>query len=301
MYFCRVRKKITFIVNPISGGINKKSMPDIIKRYLNNQIYDAEILFTQKADDTHQLTLKAIKEASAIVVAVGGDGTINQVAKCLVNTPIELGIIPQGSGNGFARYLKIPLVAELAIHVLNVGKSKTIDTAMVNERFFVNVSGVGFDAHVAAKFASAPKRGFWSYAKITLREFSLYKSQNYHLEIDGKIYEKSAFLITFSNGDQYGNNAFIAPGADMQDGLLDIAILKNVKVTNMPRLAFEMFTQRFNRSKDVEILKGKHIRITREHAEVVNIDGEPYRMGKELSVSVLPKSLRVITKVPDFG
>ena len=294
MYFCRVRKKITFIINPISGGISKKSMPDTIERYLNHQLYQSEILFTQKADDTRLLTLKAIENSSDIIVAVGGDGTINQVAKCLINKPVSLGIIPQGSGNGFARYLKIPLLIEQAIDVLNNGKNKTIDTATANEHFFVNVSGVGFDAHVAAKFAEAPKRGFWSYAKITVKEFSNYQLQNYHLEIDGKTYNKRAFLITFSNGDQYGNNAFIAPGADMQDGLLDIAILKNVKVTTMPRLAFEMFTQRFNRSKDVEIIKGKQIRVVRENADMVNIDGEPFEMGKEILIKVIPSSLQVL-------
>jgi len=294
MYFCPVRQKITFIINPISGGISKKSLPDIIERHLNHQLFESEILFTQKADDTRLLTLKSIEKSSDIIVAAGGDGTINQVAKCLINTPISLGIIPQGSGNGFARYLKIPLTAGQAIDVLNHRKSKTIDTAIANEHFFVNVSGVGFDAHVAAKFANAPKRGFWSYAKITVKEFSKYQLQNYHLEIDGRTFNKRAFLITFSNGDQYGNNAFIAPGADMQDGLLDIAILKNVKVTTMPRLAFEMFTQRFNRSKDVEIIKGKYIRVLRENSGMVNIDGEPLEMGKEILIKVIPSSLKVL-------
>lgn len=294
MYFCQVRKKITFIINPISGGISKKTLPDIIERHLNHELYQAEILFTQKADDTRLLTLQSIEKLTNIIVAAGGDGTINQVAKCLINKPISLGIIPQGSGNGFARYLKIPLTAGQAINVLNHGKSKTIDTAMANEHFFVNVSGVGFDAHVAAQFANASKRGFWSYAKITVNEFRNYQLQNYYLEIDGKTYNKRAFLITFSNGDQYGNNAFIAPGADMQDGLLDIAILKNVKVTTMPRLAFEMFTQRFNRSKDVEIVKGKHIRVLRENAGMVNIDGEPFEMGKEIMIKVIPSSLSVV-------
>ncbi|MBX7204832.1 MAG: diacylglycerol kinase family lipid kinase [Bacteroidia bacterium] len=289
-----MRKKITFIINPISGGISKKTLPDIIERHLNHELYQAEILFTQKADDTRLLTLQSIEKLTNIIVAAGGDGTINQVAKCLINKPISLGIIPQGSGNGFARYLKIPLTAGQAINVLNHGKSKTIDTAMANEHFFVNVSGVGFDAHVAAQFANASKRGFWSYAKITVNEFRNYQLQNYYLEIDGKTYNKRAFLITFSNGDQYGNNAFIAPGADMQDGLLDIAILKNVKVTTMPRLAFEMFTQRFNRSKDVEIVKGKHIRVLRENAGMVNIDGEPFEMGKEIMIKVIPSSLSVV-------
>ncbi len=293
MYFCQVRKKITFIINPISGGINKKNIPGIIETQLDHSRYDAEILFTQKAEDTQRLSKEAVEKKANIIVAVGGDGTINQIAKNIVNTTSVLGVIPQGSGNGFARYLRIPLDAKKAIDVLNNYKVKIIDSASINEEFFVNVAGVGFDAHVASKFATS-KRGFWAYAKITIREFSQYKLKNYILEVDGETLNKKAFLITFSNGDQYGNNAFIAPGADMQDGLLDIAILKNVKITTMPRLAFEMFTQRFNRSKDVEIIKGKQIRLVRENAAMVNIDGEPFEMGKEILIKVIPSSLQVL-------
>lgn len=289
-----MKKNILFIINPISGGISKHLIPALIEKHLDHQKYQAEIKFTSKAEDTADFAREAVLAKKNVVVAVGGDGTINQVASQLIHTETSLGIIPKGSGNGFARHLRIPLNTLGAIQLLNKGVKKTIDCASFNKECFVNVAGVGFDAFVAWKFATAPKRGFYSYAKITLGEFSRYKARKYELEIDGVPYSREAFLITFSNGDQYGNNAFIAPGADMQDGVLDVAILKNVSFRTLPRLAYELFTQRFNRSRDVEIIRGKHIKVIRPKAEVVNIDGEPVEMEKDAEVMIQPASLRVI-------
>ena len=290
-----MKKNITFIINPISGGIKKQGIPQLIEQQLDHHLYAAEIKFTSTAEDTPRYAAEAVAAKKDIVVAVGGDGTINQIAQKLVHTSTALGIVPQGSGNGFARHLHIPLEPERAIALLNKGKITCIDTGTINDEIFVNVTGAGFDAHVAWKFATAPKRGFYSYAKITLNEFRNYQLRDYTIEIDGTTIERKAFLVCCSNGSQYGNNAFITPGADMQDGLLDIAIMKEVKLRSMPAIAWEMFTQRFRNSKHVEMFKGKNIVIHRSHTEVANIDGEPYQLGKDLSVQVLPASLNVIT------
>lgn len=290
-----MKKRITFIINPISGGIQKQGIPQLIEQHLNHQQYSAEIKFTTCAEDTFLFAREAVKKETDVVVAVGGDGTINQVAKELTGSRTTLGIVPQGSGNGFARHLQIPLHPLQAITMLNTAKSVVIDTGTINDEPFVNVCGAGFDAHVAWKFATAPKRGFFSYAKITLNEFRKYALRDYIITIDGKSIERSAFLVCCSNGSQYGNNAYITPGADMQDGLLDIAILHEVNLSNMPAIAWEMFTQRFRQSKYVEMLRGQQIQITRAAAEVVNIDGEPYHMAKDLTIAVKPASLRVLT------
>jgi diacylglycerol kinase (ATP) len=289
-----LRKKIAFIINPISGGINKQHFPALIGRYLDRNQFDIEINFTRSAEHNLELAQEAVTTKKDIVVAVGGDGTINNIAKYMVNTGILFGIIPQGSGNGLARHLKIPLNNVNALKVINKLHRKNIDAGMANDQFFINVAGAGFDAHVSWMFANAPKRGFWSYTKITLNEFANYKPQPYELIVDGKTVTRDAFIICVANGSQYGNNAFIAPQANLDDGLFDISIMKPFKVHQMPIIGLEMFLKKYNNSKYVDALKGTEIVIKRPEAGVFNIDGEPVMMDKDIHIRVLPEALKVI-------
>jgi diacylglycerol kinase (ATP) len=289
-----LRKKIAFIINPISGGINKQHFPALIGRYLDRNQFDIEINFTRSAEHNLELAQEAVITKKDIVVAVGGDGTINNIAKYMVNTGILFGIIPQGSGNGLARHLKIPLNNVNALKVINKLHRKNIDAGMANDQFFVNVAGAGFDAHVSWMFANAPKRGFWSYTKITLNEFANYKPQPYELIVDGKTITRDAFIICVANGSQYGNNAYIAPQANLDDGLFDISIMKPFKVHQMPVIGLEMFLKKYNNSKYVDALKGTEIVIKRPEAGVFNIDGEPVMMDKDIHIKVLPEALKVI-------
>lgn len=289
-----MKKKIAFIINPISGGIDKQHFPALIGRYIDRNQFDIEINFTRSAEHNVELAQEMVAKHKEIVVAVGGDGTINNVAKYLVNTGIMFGIIPQGSGNGLARHLRIPLNNIKALKVLNKLHRKNIDAGMANDQFFVNVAGAGFDAHVSWMFANAPKRGFWSYTKITLNEFSAYKPLPYELVVDGKTISQDAFIICVANGSQYGNNAFIAPQANLDDGLFDISIMKPFKVHQMPIIGIEMFLKKYNNSKYVDALKGSEIQIKRPEAGVFNIDGEPIMMEKNITIKVLPEALKVI-------
>jgi diacylglycerol kinase (ATP) len=165
---------------------------------------------------------------------------------------------------------------------------------MANEIFFVNVAGAGFDAHVSWMFATAPNRGFWSYTKITLNEFAKYQTQHYELVVDGKTVSKNAFIICVANGSQYGNNAYIAPKAKVDDGLFNISVMKPFRVHQMPVIGMEMFMKKFGDSKYIDTLSGKDIMIRREKAEVFNIDGEPVMMPKDIHISILPSALKVI-------
>lgn len=289
-----MKKKITFIINPISGGINKQHFPALIGRYLDRNLFDLEINFTRSAEHNLELAQQAAETKKDIVIAVGGDGTINNIAKYMVNTGILFGIIPQGSGNGLARHLKIPLDNTKAIKVINKLHRKNIDTGMANDQFFLNVAGAGFDAHVSWMFANAPKRGFWSYTKITLNEFANYKPQSYELIVDGKTVTKDAFIICVANGSQYGNNAFIAPQANLDDGLFDISVMKPFKTYQMPAIGLEMFMKKYNNSRYVDALKGSDIVIKRPEEGVFNIDGEPVMMAKDIHIKILPESLKVI-------
>jgi YegS/Rv2252/BmrU family lipid kinase len=289
-----VKKTIAFIINPISGGINKQEFPSLIGRYLDRNQFDVEINFTRSTEHNIQLAKDAVQQQKDIVVAVGGDGTINNVAKQLVGTGILFGIIPQGSGNGLARHLRLPLDNRRALQVINKLHRKNIDTGMANDVFFINVAGAGFDAHVSWMFANAPKRGFWSYTKITLNEFAKYKSQSYELIVDGQSITKDAFIICVANGSQYGNNAYIAPQANLDDGFFDISVMKPFKTHQMPAIGLEMFLKKYNNSRYVDALKGSDVVIKRAEAGVFNIDGEPVMMDKDIHIKILPESLKVI-------
>jgi diacylglycerol kinase (ATP) len=289
-----LKKKISFIINPISGGINKQHFPALIGRHLDRNLFDVEINFTRSAEHNLELAQEAATSKKDIVIAVGGDGTINNIAKYMVNTGILFGIVPQGSGNGLARHLRIPMDNVKAIKVINKLHRKNIDTGMANEQFFLNVAGAGFDAHVSWMFANAPKRGFWSYTKITLNEFAKYKPQAYELIVDGKSVTKDAFIICVANGSQYGNNAYIAPQANLDDGLFDISVMKPFKTYQMPAIGLEMFMKKYNNSRYVDALKGSDIIIKRPEAGVFNIDGEPILMEKDIHIKILPEALKVI-------
>lgn len=289
-----MKKKITFIINPISGGINKEKFPSLIGRYLDRNQFEVEINFTRSAEHNLELAQQAAEQKKDVVIAVGGDGTINNIAKYMVNTGIMFGIVPQGSGNGLARHLRIPLNNVKALKIINKLHRKNIDAGMANDQFFLNVAGAGFDAHVSWMFANAPKRGFWSYTKITLNEFAKYNPQSYELIVDGKLITRDAFIICVANGSQYGNNAYIAPHANLDDGLFDISILKPFRIHQMPVIGMEMFLKKYNNSRYVDTLRGENIIIKRAHDGVFNIDGEPVMMDKDIHIKILPEALKVI-------
>ena len=289
-----MKKSITFIINPISGGIKKDMLPALIGKYIDKNIFDIEIVFTRSAEHNVELAQKAVEQKKDIVVAVGGDGTINHIAKFVTGTQSTMAIVPVGSGNGLARHLGLSLNHERSLKIINQLKTISVDTGKANDAFFINVAGAGFDAHVSHMFATAPKRGLISYAKITLAEFARYKSRSYELIIDGNKVNENAFLVCVANGSQYGNNAFIAPGADLTDGVFEVSVLKPFLKRHVPFIGLEMFTKKFGNSAYVKTYRGKHIIINRPFAEVVNIDGEPVMLEKDLDIQINPASLKVI-------
>lgn len=289
-----MKKKILFIVNPISGGRDKKKIPGLIEEFLNKDIFDYRISYTEKVEHGYMLAKAAVKDQYEIIVAVGGDGTVNEVAKAIINSKIILGIIPYGSGNGLARSLKIPLDIIGAIKCLNNLTVDTIDSASLNTHFFFNVAGSGFDAHISQSFASNKIRGFVGYVRTTFKELRNYVPQLYKINIDGKIIEKRAFIVSIANSSQYGNNAHIAPRADVKDGWLDVVVVKPIKWYKIPILASRMFTKTAESSKYVEIYKAKKIFIEREYEAAIHLDGEPRLEMKDLSIEIIPLSINVI-------
>jgi diacylglycerol kinase (ATP) len=211
----------------------------------------------------------------------------------LINTSTALAILPAGSGNGLARHLNIPLSLDKAMQVINRSHSISIDTVKINEERYLGMAGVGFDAHIGWEFARFGKRGFKSYINVFLREYPKYRPADYTLWLDGKELKRKALLISFANGSQYGNNAAIAPGADLTDGLIDVCILRDFHLGNVPGLAWRLFNKRMQGSRFLETIRAKEV-IVHQEAETAHIDGEPVLLGKEIKIKVDPLSLKVI-------
>lgn len=286
-------KKICFIINPISGVGRQKLVEKLIEKELDRTLFTYEIAYTNAPKHATLLAKQAAEKGVDVVVAVGGDGSVNETAKGLIGTVTAMAILPAGSGNGLARHLKIPMNLKKAMHIINQCKIKQIDTVTLNETAFVNVAGVGFDAHIGWEFARFGKRGFKSYLKVILREFFSYQPKEYILNIDGKEYKEKAFLISFANGSQWGNNASIAPNADVSDGWVDIAILKKISLLNGISIAYKLFTKKLKNSSDYKLLRGKNIEVTQQ-GTIAHIDGEPIEPGSKLKIKMNPLSLNII-------
>ena len=289
-----MKKKIVFIINPISGIKKANNLEKIINTELNQEIFNILIKHTEYAGHAKEITKWAVSNKYDIVVAVGGDGTINEISSELINTNTSLAIIPKGSGNGFARFLKIPLNINKAVKLINKMSIFTIDTIKLNEFYYVNMAGVGFDAHIAHLFAEYGKRGLKSYIELIFKEFKTYKSINYELKIDGTIINLPAFLISFANSSQFGNNAHIAPLADISDGLIDVCILNNFPKYKAIAIIWQLYTKRLIKSKYYKLYKAKKIEITSNNELSIHIDGDPIKPVNKLNISILPKSLKVI-------
>lgn len=289
-----MKKNILFVINPISGGKNKLNFAKKVFKYLNLNLFEPSFEFTQWHGHGIELARKAIDNGIDIIVAVGGDGTINEIASVIEGTEQAMGIIPFGSGNGLARSLNIPLNEKDAIKRLNDLHYHNIDSGIFNNRKFFNVAGIGFDALISARFAESVKRGFWGYLKTIVSEITNYKSQKYQIDIDGNVIEREAFMISLANSSQFGNNAHIAPFASLEDGFLDVCIVKPFPLYQVPVLGYRMFTKNTHNSKYVEILRGSKIKIIREDPSAVHLDGEPIQLGVELNICIKPLSLKVL-------
>lgn len=292
------KSNILFIINPISGGKDKLKIPALIDAHLDRSRFNANYSFTEYVGHASEIAEEAASKNFDVIVAVGGDGTINEIGTKVMQQNKILGILPFGSGNGLSRFLKIPMNTVQAIKVINDFKVRVIDTGRFNDKCFFNMAGMGFDAHISSVFAGNKSRGLSGYLKLGLKEMLNYKPQTYHIYIDGKEYVRTAFVVSVANSSQYGNNAHISPKASITDGLLDVCIIKQFPLFKIPVLAYHMLSGTADHTTMVEIIQGKDIRIVRAANDAIHIDGEPYFMGKELNISMAPLSLNIIT--PDY-
>jgi len=291
-----MRKRIAFIVNPVSGTNKRKGIEDMIRSELDMEKYDYDIQYTAYKGNGTELSARFVQEEYDIVVAVGGDGTVNEVANGLINSSVALGIIPVGSGNGLARHLNIPMNVRKAIQQLNESEVIKIDYGVVNEKLFFCTCGTGFDAYVSLEFAKGKKKGIIGYLEKVITGYFNYEPQNYHLVGKDINANGKAFVITFANASQWGNNAYIAPGASVQDGLMDISIMSNFPHIAIPSLAIQLFTRTIHKDLYVTTLRANKITLLRDSSGPFHYDGEPYQEGKKIQIEIIPEGLNVCVK-----
>ncbi len=281
-----------FIVNPISGFRRDKS--DLIN-LIHAQFPAGDIELTAAPGEATRLAAEAAKLGYGIVAAVGGDGTVNEVASGLVGTDTALGIIPRGSGNGLARGLGIPISPVESLQVLNAGAARTIDVGCAAHRHFFAVCGVGFDANVGRKFNSATWRGPLPYFLIAAQEFVGYQPEPLRLNVQNQQWEKAPFLITIANTQQYGNGAIIAPHAQPDDGLLDMCVVEPMRWLDVLKYAPRLFNGTIDRTPIISYQRVQEIAIEKDGPILFHVDGEATTCDGPLKISIKPRALRVMT------
>lgn len=286
-------KKVLFIVNPISGVGKQNIIEKIVSETIDKTIIEYDFAYTRYAQHATKIASEQ-KDIYDIIVAIGGDGTVNEVGAALTDTSTTMAIIPTGSGNGLARHLKIPMNLKLAVKNINNLRVEKIDTGTINNVFFANVAGLGFDALISHKFAKGSKRGFVSYLKLILKEYFNHKPENYKLNIDGKEFIYDGFLLTLANSTQFGNDGYIAPYAKITDGLLDVCMLKAFPKRNVLEIGIRLLTRSIHKSNYMNIVKGKTVKIYNTNNIDAHVDGEPITLASDINVGIKPKSLNVL-------
>lgn len=292
------KRAVYAIINPISGVGSKRKIPKMIEDLCKEHGKSLTVLFTEYANHASELTRRAVGEGAEVILAVGGDGTVNEIAQAMLNTDAILGIIPKGSGNGLARELRIPMDVKGALEVIFSGQVSVIDSCKANGRVFFCTCGVGFDAAVSEKFVHEKLRGSLTYIKNTVEEYLSYRPEVYELLADNQAINEKAFLVVCANASQYGNNAFIAPHADIQDGKMDLTILAPFTPLDIPQLAVQLFTKQIGRNSKIRSLKARNVTIIRQKPGMMHIDGEPVMAGRQIDIQVMPQTLKVFTPHP---
>jgi YegS/Rv2252/BmrU family lipid kinase len=288
------RKKLLFVINPRSGVLKKHDVPELIKTNINSSQFSYTIQYTEFAGHAKSIAATAILEGYSAVIAVGGDGSINEIASQLVGTEVALGILPMGSGNGLARHLNIPLAITKAIQLLNNYQIQAIDVARVNENYFFGLCGIGFDGFIANQFQLEKKRGIFTYLKLSAYHYFHYKSTDYQLTVDGKTTTEKAFIIAIANSNQFGSDFKIAPMADLKDALLHCCVVKPFSFPTGMLLVLKGFLGKIRDGKSVQITNCKNVTIESKGTQYYHLDGEPYLVDGAIHIQIVPLALKVI-------
>jgi len=289
------KKKIVFIINPISGTHSKDNLPQIIETVLDKEQFDYELRMTEYRGHAAEIARGCAAEGVDIVVAVGGDGTVNEVARSLTHKNTALAIVPCGSGNGLARHLCLPMDVKKAIEMINACKIESFDYGVINGMPFFCTCGMGFDAFISLKFAEAGKRGPITYVENVLKEGLKYKPETYEVEDETGAKRYKAFLIACANASQYGNNAYIAPGATMKDGEMDVIIMEPFDAIEAPQIAADLFMKTLTNNSKIKTFRAKNIHIHRKSSGAIHYDGDPIMTDADVEVHIEHAGIRILT------
>ena len=290
------RQRILFIINPISGVFKKEGIPERIAKYLDYVKYDFTINYTQYPGHATEMAHEAVEEGYSVVVAVGGDGSVNEVARGLLGTDVAWGVIPFGSGNGMAGHLKLPIRnAKKAIEVLNTGKVTKIDAVKTNYGYFFSVGGFGFDAHAARRFRSQVMRGFFSYFLASVREiFYHFRPEHAKIQIDDTELEREVYLFTAFNSSQYGYKLGVFPTTSMHDGRLDVILVRSFPLTRLFKIFLAIFLKRPDLVPEAESFRAKKIKIYASPKRVYQFDGDHFITHEDVEMEIVPNALNII-------
>ncbi len=286
--------KALFVINPISGLRKQKNFPELIDRYLDKSRFAYELCITEYAGHA-KVIADEVRDDYDVLVAVGGDGTINEIAGSIMHHRAALGVIPLGSGNGFGRHLHISTNPVSALRQLNCSQPAAFDAGLLNDKPFFNVSGTGFDAQVSKKFAAQVKRGYRTYARCVLEEIYKYTPRRYAIQSDDKTWEDTFFLIAFANTAQYGNNALIAPQACTDDGLLDVVLVRPFPMLYFPVFTLLGMSGKLHHSSYVETFRTRELTIRNLENAPIHLDGEYEGQEDMIRLTARQKVLNVMT------
>jgi diacylglycerol kinase (ATP) len=286
--------KVLFIVNKHAGTGYRPEVEGKIIDACGQQNIECTIEFTQGRGHATELASQAVANNTfKQIIAVGGDGTVNEVAKGMLHSSVPMGIIPKGSGNGLARHLRIPMSVSGSLQSLFDSRVMAMDAFEINGRLSLNVSGIGFDGHIANLFGADKKRGLQGYAKLTIKEFFEFKEFEFEIETQGQLLKRKAFVIAIANSSQYGNNARIAPAASVCDQLLHVSILRKVPPYRLD-VVYSFFTGKIHKSSFCEVIETNKMVIRVNTPMSYHIDGEPCGKSDVFVIELIPLSLKML-------
>ncbi|MBI1769862.1 MAG: diacylglycerol kinase family lipid kinase [Bacteroidetes bacterium] len=290
-------KSALFIVNKFSGGGYRSDVEGRIIEKCRDSNIECRIEFTQSRGHATELARWAVEQKMDFTFAVGGDGTVNEVAQGLVGSNVAMGILPKGSGNGLARHLQMPMAFKKSLDIISHHSHEMIDTMLINRKLSVNVSGIGFDGHIAGMFANKAKRGLIGYTRLVLNEFRRFEPFEASITMNGKTFQVKSFIIAMANSSQFGNNAKVAPQASVCDQLIDICFIQKIPFAQAAGFAGKMFTGKLDRSRYVEIYKSQKLSIELNEPVAFHIDGEAMEATNVFEAVIKPVSLRVLLPI----
>ena len=303
LYFCSMNKdektQITFIVNPISGTHSKDGIEEAIAQTIDPDRFEWHIIKTEYAGHAAKIASECAEEGIDIVAAVGGDGTVNEVARSLIHTKSALAIVPCGSGNGLARHLCLPIDMSKSLEIINKAQIEAFDYGLINDLPFFCTCGMGFDAFISLKFAEAGKRGPITYVENVLKEGLKYKPETYMVSDGTGTHRHKAFLIACANASQYGNNAYIAPGATMKDGEMDVIIMEPFDVLDAPSIAMDLFSKTLTQNSKIKTFRTKELHIHRSEPGAIHYDGDPIMTGTDIDIKMEHLGINIVVN-PDI-